>query len=105
MNRNLYIALALLAVGGFGMVLYFSTSNTVLQTIVPDDMRGRVMGIWTLVFGGMIPLGSLQAGLVADALGTPATIAVGALICALAALITLNVVRKREARRAAMAST
>ncbi len=105
MNRNLYIALALLAVGGFGMVPYFSTSNTVLQTIVPDDMRGRVMGIWTLVFGGMIPLGSLQAGLVADALGTPATIAVGALICALAALITLNVVRKREARRAAMAST
>jgi predicted MFS family arabinose efflux permease len=100
-NRNLFVAIALLAVGGFGMILYFSTSNTVLQTIVPDEMRGRVMGIWTLVFGGMIPLGSLQAGLMADALGTSATIAIGALICALAALVTLNVVRKREARQTA----
>jgi MFS family permease len=103
-NRNLYSALALLAISGFGIVLYFSTSNTVLQTIVPDEMRGRVMGIWTLVFGGMMPLGSLQAGLMADVVGTSATIAIGALICALAALVTLNVVRKREARRAAAAT-
>jgi hypothetical protein len=47
-----------------------STSNTVLQSIVPDEMRGRVMGIWALIFGGMIPLGSLEAGLTADFLGT-----------------------------------
>jgi predicted MFS family arabinose efflux permease len=100
-NRNLYVALALLALSGFGIVLYFSTSNTVLQTIVPDEMRGRVMGIWTLVFGGMMPLGSLQAGLMADVFGTPTTIAIGALICALAAIVTLQVVRKREARGAA----
>jgi MFS family permease len=100
-NRNLYVELALLALSGFGIVLYFSTSNTVLQTIVPDEMRGRVMGIWTLVFGGMMPLGSLQAGLMADVFGTPTTIAIGALICALAAIVTLEVVRKREARRAA----
>ncbi len=100
-NRNLYVELALLALSGFGIVLYFSTSNTTLQTIVPDEMRGRVMGIWTLVFGGMMPLGSLQAGLMADVLGTPATIAIGAIICALAAFVTLEVVRKREARLAA----
>ena len=56
------------------------------------------MGIWTLIFGGMMPLGSLQAGLMADFLGTPATIAIGALICALAAVVTFEVVRKREAR-------
>jgi predicted MFS family arabinose efflux permease len=102
-NRNLYLELALLAISGFGIVLYFSTSNTVLQTIVPDEMRGRVMGIWTLVFGGMMPLGSLQAGFVADLLGTPATIAIGALVCALAAIVTLEVVRRREARLAATA--
>jgi MFS family permease len=100
-NNNPYIATVLLAVVGFGVVLYFSTSNTVLQTIVPDDMRGRVMGIWTLIFGGMIPLGSLQAGVMADFLGTPATIATGASICAIAALVTLNVIRKREAQLAA----
>ena len=99
LSTGIFISrLALLAIGGFGIVLYFSTSNTVLQTIVPDEMRGRVMGIWTLVFGGMIPLGSLQAGLMADLLGTSATIAIGALVCALAAFITLEVVRRREAR-------
>jgi MFS family permease len=100
-TRNIYLGTLLLAIVGFGIVLYFSTSNTVLQSIVPDEMRGRVMGIWTLIFGGMIPLGSLQAGLMADLLGTPATIAIGALICALAALVTLNVVRRREAQLAA----
>ena len=97
-TRNLYIGVVLLAIVGFGLVLYFSTSNTVLQSIVPDEMRGRVMGIWALIFGGMIPLGSLEAGLMADFVGTPATMAIGALICALAALVTLHVIRKREAQ-------
>jgi MFS family permease len=97
-TRNLYFGVTLLALVGFGLVLYFSTSNTVLQSIVPDEMRGRVMGIWALIFGGMIPLGSLEAGLLADAIGTPATMAIGALICALAAFVTLHVIRKREAQ-------
>jgi MFS family permease len=100
-NKNLYLGVLLLAIVGFGVVLYFSTSNTVLQSIVPDEMRGRVMGIWALIFGGMIPLGSLEAGLMADFLGTPATMAIGAVICALAAFITLRVIRKREAQLAA----
>jgi MFS family permease len=100
-TQDLYLGTLLLAIVGFGIVLYFSTSNTVLQSIVPDEMRGRVMGIWTLIFGGMIPLGSLQAGLMADFLGTPATIATGALICGVAALVTLRVIRKREAQLAA----
>ncbi|HVF72267.1 MAG TPA: MFS transporter [Chthoniobacterales bacterium] len=103
-SRNLYAGATLLAFVGFGLVLYFSTSNTVLQSIVPDEMRGRVMGIWALLFGGMIPLGSLEAGLMADWLGTPATMAVGALVCALAALVTLHVIRKREAQLAAGSS-
>jgi predicted MFS family arabinose efflux permease len=102
-NKNLYVAVLLLALVGFGIVLYFSTSNTVLQSIVPDEMRGRVMGIWALIFGGMIPLGSLEAGLLADSIGTPATMAIGALICALAAFVTLHVIRKREAQLAAAA--
>ena len=100
-TRNLYVGIVLLGLVGFGLVLYFSTSNTVLQSIVPDEMRGRVMGIWALIFGGMIPLGSLQAGLMADWIGTPATMAIGALICALAAFATLHVIRRREAQLAA----
>jgi MFS family permease len=97
LSRNFYLALAFLLVAGFGMLLFFSTSNTVLQTIVPDEMRGRVMGVWSLVFGAMIPLGSLEAGAVAHWLGTPFALALGAIICALSGLVTLFVIRRREA--------
>ena len=100
LSRNFYAALACLLVAGFGMLLFFSTSNTVLQTIVPDEMRGRVMGIWSLVFGAMIPLGSLEAGAVAHWLGTPFALGVGAIICAASALVTLSVIRRREAQLA-----
>ena len=92
-------ALVLLFVGGFGMLLFFATSNTVLQTIVPDEMRGRVMGVWSLVFGAMIPLGSLEAGTVAHLLGTSFALAFGAIICAVSALVTLFVIRRREAHQ------
>ena len=80
------------------MLLFFSTSNTVLQTIVPDEMRGRVMGVWSLVFGAMIPLGSLEAGAAAHWVGTSFALAFGAIICAASALVTLLVIRRREAR-------
>jgi MFS family permease len=95
LTRNFYPALVFLFSAGFGMLLFFSTSNTLLQTIVPDEMRGRVMGVWSLVFGAMIPLGSLEAGTVAHWFGTPFALAFGASICALAALVTLLVIRRR----------
>lgn len=102
-NRNLPIALLCLVGAGFGMMLFFSTSNTSVQMIVPDEMRGRVMGIWTLIFGGMIPFGSLEAGAVAHYFGTAATLSVGAVVCAIAALVTLIIVRRRDAQLAASA--
>jgi len=102
-NRNPTIAMLCLAGAGFGMMLFFSTSNTTVQTIVPDEMRGRVMGIWALIFGGMIPFGSLEAGALAHYVGTPATFGIGACICALAAMVTLIIVRRRDAQLAATA--
>ncbi|MEO7167625.1 MAG: MFS transporter, partial [Chthoniobacterales bacterium] len=104
-NRNLVVAMLCLAGSGFGMMLFFSTSNTTVQTIVPDEMRGRVMGIWALIFGGMIPFGSLEAGVLAHYVGTSATLAIGAVICALAALVTLLIVRRRDAQLAASGAT
>ena len=103
LNRNLIIAMLCLAGSGFGMMLFFSTSNTTVQTIVPDEMRGRVMGIWALIFGGMIPFGSLEAGALAHYVGTPATLGIGACICALAAFVTMMIVRRRDAQLAAAA--
>ena len=101
LTTNYYLALAFMSVGGFGMLLFFSTSNTVMQTIVPDEMRGRVMGVWGLVFGAMIPLGSLEAGALASWLGAPFALAFGAVICAVAGLVTLIVLRRRDAEERA----
>ncbi len=95
-TRNFVLALVFLFISGFGLLLFFSTSNTVVQTIVPDEMRGRVMGVWSLVFGAMIPLGSLEAGAVAHWLGTSFALAFGAIVCAIAALTTLLVIMRRQ---------
>jgi len=94
--QNFYLAMLLLAVAGWGMLLFFSTTNTLLQTSSSDEMRGRVMGIWALVFGGMMPVGGLEAGAFSHWFGIRATVAIGALVCALAALVTWSIVRSRK---------
>jgi MFS family permease len=94
--NNFYLALVLLAVAGWGMLLFFATTNTLLQTSSSDEMRGRVMGIWALVFGGMMPVGGLEAGAFSHWFGIRATLAIGALVCALAALVTWSIVRSRK---------
>lgn len=93
---NYYVALVCLAVGGWGMLLFFSTTNTLLQTDSSDEMRGRVMGVWALIFGGMMPVGGLEAGILSEHLGVRWTIAIGALACALAALVMWLVVRAKN---------
>ena len=95
--HSYYLALVLLAVGGWGMLLFFVTTNTVLQTSASDEMRGRVMGIWALVFGGMMPVGGLEAGSLSHYLGVRWTIGIGAVVCAMAALVTWAVVQSRKA--------
>ncbi|MEO8615994.1 MAG: MFS transporter [Luteolibacter sp.] len=104
LNRNYYAALMLLAGAGFGMMLFMATSNSALQTSVPDEMRGRVMGVWALIFGGMMPFGSLEAGVLARMVGVPATIIFGAMICMIAAAVTLVIVRCRIRNSEASAS-
>jgi MFS family permease len=88
------LVLLCLAVGGWGMLLYFSTPNTLIQSSVSHTMRGRVMGIWALVFGGMMPLGGIESGFLSHAVGVPWTISVGAIICAGAGLVTWWTVRR-----------
>jgi MFS family permease len=78
------------------MLLCFSTTNTLMQTSVSDEMRGRVMGIWALVFGGLTPVGGLESGLLSQAVGAPWTVAVGALICAGAGLVVWLAVRRNR---------
>jgi MFS family permease len=92
--RNYCLALLFLAIAGWGMMLFFATTNTLLQTSASDEMRGRVMGIWALVFGGMLPIGGLEAGTFSHWLGIRQSVALGAIVCALAAVVTWLFVRR-----------
>ena len=89
------VALVCLAIAGWGMLLFFSTTNTLLQTDASDQMRGRVMGIWALLFGGMTPIGGLEAGTLSHLAGIRWAVTLGAVVCALAALVVWLVVRQR----------
>lgn len=77
LSRNLWLSLLCLAVAGFGMMAQMASSNTVLQTIVDDDKRGRIMSLYSMAFTGVSPIGSLAMGALASAVGAPAAIAAG----------------------------
>ena len=84
-SRNLYLSLCLLAVAGFGMMIQFASSNSLIQTIVDDDKRGRVMSFYVMAFMGMGTFGSLLAGWLARLFGAPTTVAIGGAGCILGA--------------------
>jgi MFS family permease len=87
LSRTLWLSLFLLLVAGFGMMVQLALSNTILQTVVEDDMRGRVMSFFTMSFMGTAPLGSLMAGWLADWMGAPRTLMAGGICCILGALV------------------
>jgi MFS family permease len=80
-TRSLWIALPLAAMAGFGMITHLAASNTTLQVMVDDDKRGRVMSYYTMSFTISTPIGSLVAGSLAQQMGAPRTILLGALCC------------------------
>ncbi len=92
------LVLICLAAGGWGMLLYFSRTNTLVQTSVSDDMRGRVMGIWALVFGGTMPIGGMESGLLSQAVGIPWAVSLGALVCAGAGVVMWATARPNSHR-------
>jgi MFS family permease len=85
--RTLWLALPILFVCGMAMMVQLAASNTILQTIVDDDKRGRVMSFYTMAFFGTVPLGSLIGGSLADRFGTPMTILGGGAITVVAGLL------------------
>lgn len=70
-SRVLWVSMLAMLVCGFGMMQVMAASNTVLQTIIPEERRGRVMGWFVLAFAGMMPFGSLAAGWLAHQIGAP----------------------------------
>lgn len=85
-SRVLWLSLVLMVVTGCGFMVQMAASNTVLQTIVDEDKRGRVMSFYTMAFMGTAPFGSLLAGSVADRIGAPHTLLFGGVGCILGAL-------------------
>ena len=80
-SRNYWLSLVVLSFCGFGMMQEASASNTVIQTIVEENKRGRVMSYYTAAFVGMAPFGSLLAGTLASAIGAPKTVMVSGACC------------------------
>jgi MFS family permease len=72
---------------GLGMMLQMASSNTILQTIVDDDKRGRVMSFYTMAFMGTAPFGSLLAGSLAKITGVSVTLLTGGIFCILGAIV------------------
>ncbi len=86
LSRSLFLSLGLLLFAGFGMMVGTAGSNTLLQTVVEDDKRARVMSFYALAFMGMAPIGSLLSGSLANWIGAPATVGLGGVSCILASL-------------------
>ncbi len=101
LSRSFWLSSALLLPVGFSMMLQMSSSNTLIQAMVPDHLRGRVMSVYSMMFMGMAPFGALLGGALADRLGAPLTVSIGAVACiGGAALFGLHLPRIRvEARR------
>ena len=76
-----WLSLLLMLVIGFGMMQGMTASNTIIQTLVPEDKRGRVMSYYTVAFVGMAPFGSLMAGGLAHAIGAPRTVMLSGIAC------------------------
>ena len=95
-TSTLWLALPLVVCVGMGSMLSAASTNTVLQTIVEDRMRARVMSIYMMSFLGVAPLGALAAGILAERIGPPATLAIGgalALVAAFGYWLTLPRIR------------
>jgi MFS family permease len=80
-SRNLVLSMLVLPAVGAGMMLQAASANTILQTIVDERLRGRVMAFYSVAVLGTTPIGSLAAGVLADRIGAPRTILCGAIVC------------------------
>jgi MFS family permease len=81
LSRSLPLSLFLMLFVGFGMMQGLAASNTVIQTLVPEDKRGRVMSYYTMAFVGMVPFGSLLAGYLAHRFGAPHAVMITGAFC------------------------
>jgi MFS family permease len=90
LSHALWLSLSLLLLTGFGMMVHMASSNTILQTMVDDDKRGRVMSLYVMAFMGMAPFGSLVGGSLAGSIGAPSTLIIGGASCILGSFVFMR---------------
>jgi MFS family permease len=98
LSRMFLLSFILIAVSGFGMMVQNVSSNTLIQTIVDDDKRGRVMSFHSMAFMGTAPFGSLLAGSLASRIGAPNTLIIGGIACLLGAIAFASQLSKMRSR-------
>jgi MFS family permease len=86
-SRVFWLSALSMLLTGFGMMVQMASSNTVLQTIVEEDKRGRVMSFYTMAFMGMVPFGNLLGGGLASLIGAPGTLMFGGASCILGSFL------------------
>ena len=86
-SRSLWLSALLLVPAGFFVMLEMAASNTLIQSMIPDRLRGRVMAVYSMMFMGMAPVGALIAGALAAPLGATETVAIGGAVCIAGGLV------------------
>jgi MFS family permease len=87
LSRSFWLSAALLLPVGFCMIIEMASSNTLIQSLVSNELRGRVMAVYSMMFMGMAPFGALLAGALASRLGAPTTVALGGAVCIVGASV------------------
>jgi MFS family permease len=90
LSRNLWFSLPMMALSGMGMMVQLASSNTILQTLVDEDKRGRIMSLFVMAYAGMAPFGSLFGGFLADRIGASRTFEWGGAACCAGAVLFLR---------------
>ncbi len=99
LSKTFWISIVVITVGGWGMVSYLASANSFIQVSVPDELRGRVMSVYSFVFLGLVPVGNAIMGVAADMVGTADAVMAGGLICLLAsAVFARRYLRRSDSR-------
>jgi MFS family permease len=95
-SRIFWVSLVIIMIGGWGMVSYLALANSFIQMSVPDELRGRVMSVYSFVFLGTVPIGNAIMGSVADRIGTTNAVTVGGVVCIAGAVLFARKYGKQE---------
>ncbi len=96
LSRVLWLSMLALGGVGFGLIMFYVNCNNALQQRAPDHLRGRLMGIYVMCFGGLMPVGSLQTGVVAEHFSAPSALLFNAAVCATVTLTAMRLVAQKR---------